>query len=196
MVSSPKQKQALAQSQAIMKLTPKYRAKGMSLKDAWAAAKKEFLGGEKNPKIPAAELKFREGRKRGSVMKPKTFKKIERKAKKAGYKHPRAVAGAAYWKTLLAKFKAAMKKRNPADPEQSMVELYPQVLEVIARKGKDSHFPGEEFYHPFEKNGSGLFGLPAGTVITLPDGDSVTLNARTLLVWNQKGHDLWDLFKQ
>ncbi len=257
-----KQKKALAESQAIMKLTPKYRAEGMSLKEAWKAAKKEYFKGKDsgqagmtnkknplaktvcykrgvnpksrktvngyavkssrvfkqgdyyrwrvvdvngrvytdggnytsrreamsglrkgldkhNPSIPKKELEFREGKRRGSIMKPGTFKKIEKKAKKAGYKDPKAVA----------------RRKNPPDNIPSMVEIYGQALETHARKGNSSLFAGQEFVHDWEKAGTKIFGLPAGTIISLPDGDSVTLDQRTVIMINKK-EDLWDLFKQ
>lgn len=43
-------------------------------------------------------------------MKPSTFKDIERKAAKRGASDPKAVAGAAYWRTAEAKY--AGKKRK------------------------------------------------------------------------------------
>lgn len=216
-----KQKKTLAESQAIMKLTPKYRAEGMSLKEAWAKAKKEYFSDrksknplaktvcykrganargkarkKKNAHIPKKELKFREGKKRGSIMKPGTFKKIEKKAKKAGYKDPKAVAGSAYWKTLAAKYRAAVARRkNPPDPIPAPTKIYDNALESHARKGPDSHYPGQEFFHPWERKGTKIIGLPAGTIISTPDGQIETLNNRTVLYVNE-GSDLWDLFKQ
>ena len=55
-------------------------------------------------------LSWRRKKKRGSIMKKKTFKAIERKAAAAGYDDPKAVAGAAYWATAKAKFKKRGKK--------------------------------------------------------------------------------------
>jgi hypothetical protein len=49
--------------------------------------------------------KWRKKQKRGAIMKPATFKKLEAKAKAAGYDDPAAVAGRAYWNTAEAKFK-------------------------------------------------------------------------------------------
>jgi hypothetical protein len=54
---------------------------------------------------PKSLLKWRSRQKRGSIMKPSTFKSIERKAAKSGSKNPRAVAGAAYWRAAEAKYK-------------------------------------------------------------------------------------------
>ena len=137
---------------------------------------------KKNP-VPKGALKFREGKRRGSIMKPKTFKKIGKKAKKAGYRDPEAVAGAAYWKTVMAKYREAIRRRrNPADPIPSMVEIYAQALETHAVKGSSSLFPGQEFVHEWEKAGTQILGLPAGTIISLPDGDFVTLKRRTVIM--------------
>lgn len=50
---------------------------------------------------------WRRKQKRGAIMKPKTFKAIERKARAGGLSKEAAkrVAGKAYWKTARAKFK-------------------------------------------------------------------------------------------
>ncbi len=93
------------------------------------------------------------------------------------------------------KSREGKRRRNPADPIPSMVEIYAQALETHAVKGSSSLFPGQEFVHEWEKAGTKIFGLPAGTIISLPDGDSYTLNTRTVLMQN-KGSDLWDLFRQ
>ena len=55
---------------------------------------------------------WREKQKRGAIMKPKTFKKIERKARAAGARNPKAVAGKAYWRTAEAKYKKAKRKKR------------------------------------------------------------------------------------
>ncbi len=57
-----------------------------------------------------AELKWRGKQKPGAIMKPSTFAKIKRKAAAAGADDPEKVAGAAYWRTVAAKHKAAKKK--------------------------------------------------------------------------------------
>lgn len=56
--------------------------------------------------IPKKELDWRKKQKRGAIMKPSTFQNIEAKAKAAGAKNPAAVAGAAYWQTAAAKYRA------------------------------------------------------------------------------------------
>lgn len=63
---------------------------------------------KKNPEIPEEVLEFREKVPKGKIMKPSTFKAIEKKAKRGKYKKPRAVAGAAYWKTVKAKYRQAL----------------------------------------------------------------------------------------
>jgi len=50
-------------------------------------------------------LEWRKKQSRGAIMKPSTFKKIEASAEDKGYRDPKAVAGAAYWKTAESKFK-------------------------------------------------------------------------------------------
>ena len=54
-------------------------------------------------KEPAGVLAFRRKAKPGAIMKPSTFKKIERSAAAHGATNPKAVAGAAYWRTAEAK---------------------------------------------------------------------------------------------
>lgn len=49
---------------------------------------------------------WRGKQKEGAIMKPSTFKKIERKAASAGARNPKAVAGKAYWTTAKAKYRA------------------------------------------------------------------------------------------
>ncbi len=55
-------------------------------------------------KIPERVLAWRERQRRGSVMRPKTFKRIKGKARRTGYRTPSAVAGKAYHVTLLSKY--------------------------------------------------------------------------------------------
>jgi hypothetical protein len=61
-------------------------------------------------KVPEKVLAWRRKQKRGAIMKPSTFKEIERKAREAGYDDPKAVAGAAYWRTVKAKYRKAKRK--------------------------------------------------------------------------------------
>jgi hypothetical protein len=53
------------------------------------------------------ELAWRAHQRPGSIMHRKTFEEIERKSKKGHYRNPRAVAGAAYWRTEHAKYRRA-----------------------------------------------------------------------------------------
>jgi len=57
------------------------------------------------PRQGGGMLAWRSRQKRGAIMKPSTFEEIEKKATAAGATNPKAVAGAAYWKTAEAKFK-------------------------------------------------------------------------------------------
>lgn len=56
-------------------------------------------------------LKWRSKQGEGKIMKPSTFKSIEKKAAKSGATDPKAVAGAAYWKTAEAKYKKSKAKK-------------------------------------------------------------------------------------
>jgi hypothetical protein len=57
-------------------------------------------------KTTKGERTWRSKQKRGAIMKPSTFKKIQRKAAAAGYRNPKKVAGRAYWDTVRAKYHA------------------------------------------------------------------------------------------
>ena len=52
-------------------------------------------------------LQWRKNQKRGAIMKPSTFARIERSASARGARDPEKVAGAAYWKTAKAKYSKA-----------------------------------------------------------------------------------------
>jgi hypothetical protein len=90
-----------------------------------------------NPvQIPERVLAWRETKRRGTIMKPSTFRAIERKAAKGGYAIPSAVGGKAYWVTTLKKYldefpgdRTAMKtlnkllkgrRRNPARSKETL----------------------------------------------------------------------------
>lgn len=60
-------------------------------------------------KIPEKVLEWREKKKPGEIMSPETFERIKREAAKRGAESPEAVAGAAYWRTALAKYKKGKK---------------------------------------------------------------------------------------
>ena len=56
-------------------------------------------------KMPTDILAWRRKQKPGAIMKPSTFRKIERKAAASGkYRSPKRVAGAAYWKTVASRY--------------------------------------------------------------------------------------------
>lgn len=55
-------------------------------------------------------LKWRSKQKEGAIMKPSTFKSIEKKAAARGARDPKAVAGAAYWSTAESKYAKRKKK--------------------------------------------------------------------------------------
>jgi len=60
--------------------------------------------------IPTKERRWRMRQRRGAIMKPKTFVKIEKAAMKKyhiGKARAARVAGAAYWKSERARYKAA-----------------------------------------------------------------------------------------
>lgn len=56
--------------------------------------------------------KWRKRQKPGAIMKPSTFKKIEKSAAAAGATDPAKVAGAAYWKTAKAKYNEAVDEKD------------------------------------------------------------------------------------
>jgi hypothetical protein len=72
--------------------------------------------------IPKAELAWRAKQKKGAIMKPETFKAIERKAAAAGATNPAAVAGHAYWVT--AKEKYGKHHSPPINPKFDDYEKY------------------------------------------------------------------------
>lgn len=65
-------------------------------------------------KVSKKVLSWRKKQKRGAIMKPSTFKKIEKEAKASGASDPKAVAGKAYWKTVKSKYgkKKGSKTKN------------------------------------------------------------------------------------
>ena len=82
-----------------------------------------------------------------------------------------------------------------ADEIKGMVEIYGQALETHAVKGSNSKYAGEPFVHEWEKKGTKIYGLPAGTIMILPDGDEYELSTRGVLMMSNK-HHLWDVFEQ
>lgn len=83
-------------------------------------------------KIARRVLDFRERKRRGGVMRPSTFAEIEREAAASGARDPRAVAGAAYWKTLAAKYRG-----NPSSVYGMAVHLGYPYLRGEGRAAKD-----------------------------------------------------------
>lgn len=59
--------------------------------------------------MPKQMLKWRAKQAPGAIMTPEEFAAIERKAAAGGARNPKKVAGAAYWGTVKAKYKAAKK---------------------------------------------------------------------------------------
>ena len=58
-------------------------------------------------------LKWRKKQKRGAIIKPSMFGKIESSAmKKYGKARAAKIAGSVYWKTAKAKFKKASKRKK------------------------------------------------------------------------------------
>lgn len=76
------------------------------------------------PRISKRVLTFRERQRRGAIMHPSTFAEIEREAAAGGARDPRAVAGAAYWKTLAARYRG-----NPISEEPD--PRYPGELRFV-----------------------------------------------------------------
>ena len=63
-------------------------------------------------KLSRKVLDWRARQKPGAIMKPSTFERIKRSAAARGATSGKKVAGAAYWKTVRAKYRE-MKKRKP-----------------------------------------------------------------------------------
>lgn len=68
-------------------------------------------------KIARRVLDYRERQSRGAIMRPSTFAAIEREAAASGATDPQKVAGAAYWKTLAARYRDA-KQANPREGDR------------------------------------------------------------------------------
>lgn len=148
-------------------------------------------------RIPERVLAWRERQRRGSIMRPKTFKRIKGKAKRTGYRIPSAVAGKAYNVTLLSKYldthpkdvgvkillsklvkrrgKRAKVKKNPSSQPTL---IYDKLLGIEARKGHGK-FKGENFRHDFKHDTDAV-------VMGLPSGD--------LLIKSKNGKRLWKKF--
>ena len=56
-------------------------------------------------RVPKKVLEWRERQTPGRIMRPETFQRIVREAEKRGARDPEAVAGAAYWRTVRAKYR-------------------------------------------------------------------------------------------
>lgn len=57
-----------------------------------------------NVRIPERVLDWRDRQGEGSIMSKRTFQSIKKKARRAGYEDPAAVAGKGYWITVLTKY--------------------------------------------------------------------------------------------
>jgi len=68
--------------------------------------------GKPKPRKGKDMLAWRSRQKPGSIMKPSTFEKIKRSAAARGADDPEAVAGAAYWRTVRAKYRKAKKHHS------------------------------------------------------------------------------------
>ena len=71
------------------------------------------MRGKPKPRKGDDMLDWRSRQKPGSIMKPSTFESIVRSAAARGATNPEAVAGAAYWKTVKAKYKESKKHHSP-----------------------------------------------------------------------------------
>lgn len=69
-------------------------------------------------KLAKKILKWREQQRPGAIMKPSTFERIKRSAAARGATSGKKVAGAAYWRTVEAKYKKAMKKKPKSKLER------------------------------------------------------------------------------
>ncbi|MEW6215967.1 MAG: hypothetical protein AB1478_12325 [Nitrospirota bacterium] len=62
-------------------------------------------------KIHKDVLSWRRRQPHGAIMRRSTFEKIKRKAARRGATDPQAVAGAAYWKTVRAKYRGKKQRK-------------------------------------------------------------------------------------
>jgi hypothetical protein len=67
------------------------------------------------------------------------------------------------------------------------------MLRVTMRKGSDSMYAGEKFFHDFKPSVE-AYGLPKRTLIVLPDGRAFELDSRTVLLLAEA--DIWGHFSQ
>lgn len=129
-----------------------------------------------NPKISKEFLEWWRRQRHSTIMRPSTFERIKEKAKKAGYRDPSAVAGEAYWKTAMAKYRRSLTRRTKKGRKSSVdtkrknprpVEIYDRILRIEAQKGDNSLYPKEEFFHEFTgKNAKAkVLGLPDGSLL-------------------------------
>jgi hypothetical protein len=75
--------------------------------------------------------------------------------------------------------------------------LYGRVLKIFCRKTgienpRSGKWDGQKFFHDFAADVQ-LYGLPAGARIRLPNGQTITLDARCSLLVSKQGNDLWTL---
>jgi len=90
----------------VARLRDRFKGRCQEVKegDRWLGG--SVQGGRKTAKLTREMKAWKKRQPRGAIMKPSTFKKIERKAAGSGrYRSAKAVAGKAYQRTLRAKFK-------------------------------------------------------------------------------------------
>ena len=56
-----------------------------------------------------------------------------------------------------------LERVNPA-AARSLTKIYDRVLQIRARKGRRSQYPGQKFYHDF-RSGGAVYGLPSGNLL-------------------------------
>ena len=77
----------------------------------------------------------------------------------------------------------AQKRKSRRDPR--LVEIYENLEEIYAKKGKRSLWPKKPFKHTFKK-GAAVFGVSKGGKVKLKKGD--------LVVRSRRGNPLWRFF--
>lgn len=62
---------------------------------------------------------------------------------------------------------ASIRKKSKNPSTKGAVKIYDNILAIEAQKGKDSHFPNEEFRHDFSKSKgkASIFGMPDGSLV-------------------------------
>jgi hypothetical protein len=107
------------------------------------------------------------------------------------------------WGRLVARERArrghnAIKRTRPVSfsgsGSHAFPVLYAKVTKVECEKGSDSNFPGEKFFHDFHGKMPSAVGLPKGTKIVSPSGETI-FDLKTRCIALMGIDDLWFMQK-